>query len=351
MQPDIKRNPELFVDYCDLSLTVSNPNEVVLEKFNNLTQMDWMARVLTRDDIHPSISLDTRYEKHFITDDGRPVFLLIDGAKTDYENYNIISSFFTDTIRAKGKKDSESVYNFFQNNKKKIFGAVRRRCKDYFKLDKYRKMHEIRETVYDIYGHRYECTSHRVTVPFTIYKYFGAQKILDYSAGWGDRAIAAMACGASYTGIDPNPELHDCYKRIVDLLKPKQKVEFIKICAEDHSTDEVYDIMYTSPPYYNLEKYIDHPDQSCVRYQTYENWKKGFYFKMLSNSIKHVKEGGHVIVNIINWAHRSGDYYMLDDMIDYMISNNQIFMGYIYYTRGETKCRAMPMAVFKVVHQ
>jgi len=350
MEFNAENFPELFVDYCDLSLTVENPDEIALQKFNNLSELNWMSRVKPMNNCKPCMEPCSNFQKYYIPVGGKKVYMLIESLASDYEDYNIISSFFTDTIRSKGKKNADSVYNFFQKNKLEILNNIRRNCRNYQSMNYYQKMHEVRETVYNIFGKRNECTSHRVTVPFSLYHYFNAEKVLDYSAGWGDRAIAAMASGIAYTGIDPNPELHSCYKRMLDLFKPQQKVEFIQCCAEDHSTDEVYDLMYTSPPYYNLERYTDHPDQSIKKYSSYRDWKEKFYFKMLLNSIKHVKHDGFIAVNIINWTNRGCNYRMLDDMINFMMDKNQLFMGFIYYNGGSYKGNAMPIAVFRVVH-
>ena len=361
----ITHNKELFVDYCDLSLTVEEPYQVALQKFNNLVELvnspEWMKRLnITTEPSEHMLSLDTKYPLHFTPDDSEPVYITIDNETSDYEDYNIISSFFTDTVRAKGKKDSISVYEFYNdvNNKSLILYAAKLRCKDYDKLTYRQKMHEIREAVYHLFGKRYECTSHRVTTPLILYKYFNAQKVLDTSAGWGDRSIAAMAVGASYTGLDPNPDLHACYAKMKEVFNPLQNVEYIKICAEDYLTDEEYDIMYTSPPYFTMEKYSEDKNQSINRYKTYDDWKENFYFRMLNNSVKHVKDGGHVAVNIINWVNKNphpkatfvANFPMIDDMIDYMISIGQIFMGFIYYNGGSYKITAVPIAVFKVVH-
>jgi hypothetical protein len=107
-----------------------------------------------------------------------------------------------------------------------------------------------------------------------------------------------------------------------------------------------------------MEKYTEDKMQRINRYKTYDAWKKGFYFKMLSNAVKHVKAGGHVAVNIINWVNKNphpkatfvANFPMIDDMIEYMLSINQIFMGFIYYNGGTYKKSAVPIAIFKVVH-
>lgn len=368
-QPNKVDHKELFLDYCDLVLTVDDPYELALIKFNNLVELakspEFIDRMIIADKPDEAIlEMYTKYPLYFRRDGFDPVYMTISSEPSDYENYNIISSLFTDTVRAKGRKDSISVYEFYNDpgSKVLILYVAKLRCKkeniDYDKLPYKRKIYEVREAVYHLFGKRYECTSHRVTTPLMIYKYFNAKRVLDTSAGWGDRSIAAMAVGASYTGLDPNPDLHACYAKMKEVFNPLQNVEYIKICAEDYLTDEEYDIMYTSPPYFTMEKYSEDKNQSINRYKTYDDWKENFYFRMLNNSVKHVKDGGHVAVNIINWVNKNphpkatfvANFPMIDDMIDYMISIGQIFMGFIYYNGGSYKITAVPIAVFKVVH-
>lgn len=347
-------HPELFLDYADLRHTVDNPDEIALGIHNNLVEHIKSPEFLARITRNESVDYDFGFSKikagnTFTADDSQPTYLILEAYDNDYENYNILSSYFTDTVRAKAIKDGMSVYDYFRhnNNKRMILHIAQMRCKQqaklYHNLNYKEKVYQLREATYDIYGKRYECTSHRVLIPALIYTMFNATKVLDFSAGWGDRMMAAIACGASYTGIDPNPDLHECYDHIKEVLKPDQEVNLFKCCAEDFVTDEEYCVMYTSPPFFTLEKYTNDSYQSVVKYPTYNSWRENFFFKMLSNAIKYVKNGGHIAINIINWR----EYEMMNDMIDYMKSQNQIYMGIIWY-KGSAN-RLAPIAIFKVV--
>ena len=49
--------------------------------------------------------------------------------------------------------------------------------------------------------------------------YFNAQNILDFSAGWGDRLIAAGSLpNVKYTGVDPSKCMKPIYDKIIDTL-------------------------------------------------------------------------------------------------------------------------------------
>jgi 16S rRNA G966 N2-methylase RsmD len=353
--------PELYGDYCDLRLTVDDPDQKALDIFNRLIEHtetpEFQQRMIVLTEPNQAIlDVKTKHPKHFMPEGSNvPVYMIINTLDNDYEDYNIISSYFTDTARTKSMKDNMSVYDFFQgmDNKSLVLYVAKYRCdqagKIYDNLDYKQRMHELREAVYHIYGKRYECTSHRVTTPLSLYKYFNVQKVLDTSAGWGDRSIAAMAAGASYTGLDPNPVLHPYYARIKEVLKPSQDVKYVQCCAEDYLTDELYDIMYVSPPYFTMEKYTNDPYQSIKKFPEYNQWLNGFLFPMLNNTIKHIRPGGHICINIINWVNDRYNYPMLDDVIDHMISVGQTFMGFIWYNGGFRRDMVTAIATFQVI--
>ena len=56
-----------------------------------------------------------------------------------------------------------------------------------------------------------------------MYKKYKATRVLDFTAGWGARMVAAMALDIDYIGIDSNTNLREGYNRIIKLLKPYTK--------------------------------------------------------------------------------------------------------------------------------
>ena len=92
-----------------------------------------------------------------------------------------------------------------------------------------------------------------------MYKKYKATRVLDFTAGWGARMIAAMALDIDYIGIDTNKALIPGYNRIINLLKPytKSKVKMIWKEAQkvNYSKLGKYDYVFTSPPYEYLEAY------------------------------------------------------------------------------------------------
>jgi DNA modification methylase len=150
----------------------------------------------------------------------------------------------------------------------------------------------------------------RPAVAKTIYTMFSADHILDLSAGWGDRLTAAIATSSvkSYTGIDPSPHQHEIYKNIIEYIKKhrphlliNKDIQLIQGCSEDCDLQrDYYDLMFTSPPYFNTELYIG-GIQSHSKYKTYTSWFKDFLIPSFMNAVNSVKKGGHIVINCKNY--------------------------------------------------
>lgn len=150
-----------------------------------------------------------------------------------------------------------------------------------------------------------------------VYDRYGGGRVLDFSAGWGDRLSAALATNSvtHYTGIDPNTNLHagygaqvEAYNRNLDgdlfdwfgePHEPKA-IRLIHGPAEDVDLDGEYNIAFTSPPYFDKEFYSKEPTQSYVRYKSIEGWLKGFMYPVLRKVWDHLVVGGHLCVNIVD---------------------------------------------------
>ena len=57
-------------------------------------------------------------------------------------------------------------------------------------------------------------------------------------------------------------------------------------------------LVFTSPPYFNLQRYSDQPTQSWKRYGTIEEWLDGFLFKTLKKLKPCMKRGGHLALSV-----------------------------------------------------
>ena len=99
----------------------------------------------------------------------------------------------------------------------------------------------------------------RAAAAAQMYKKYKATRVLDFTAGWGARMIAAMALNIDYIGIDSNKALKPGYDKLIKLLKPytKSNIKMIYKEAEKVKFSKLgkYDYVFTSPPYEYLEAY------------------------------------------------------------------------------------------------
>ena len=140
-----------------------------------------------------------------------------------------------------------------------------------------------------------------------IYEQYGGENCVtwDMCAGWGGRLIGALASKnvTKYVGTDPNTKNMNGYRQIYDDFKTQTnvKAEFHCIGSEDFLPEkESLDLCFTSPPYFDTEKYSDEPTQSYIKFPDKERWLNGFLKKTMQNCFHGLKPGKYMIINIAN---------------------------------------------------
>ena len=179
---------------------------------------------------------------------------------------------------------------------------------------------------------KYICSQFKPNVAKALYDMYGAKTILDFSAGWGDRLCGFYASdkAETYIGIDPAPNNHDVYKQQSEFYSKqlgwfdtKKSVHLYEAPAEDWDNSEwigKVDLIFTSPPYFDTERYSNDDKQSWVRYKNIDSWNKNFLHKALDNVWATLKPGGTMIINIADIYNRPAKSYLkiCDPMIEYM---------------------------------
>lgn len=131
---------------------------------------------------------------------------------------------------------------------------------------------------------------------------------LDTSSGFGSRMSAVLLSGNNYYSTDPNPKLHEklfeCAKWLNNngFIKENQHCELVKQGSEIfiEEWENIMDVSFTSPPYFNLEKYCDDNSASTENYNNYELWLENFAKPTIDNTYKYLKIGGYAMINIKN---------------------------------------------------
>lgn len=184
-------------------------------------------------------------------------------------------------------------------------------------------------------------------------------RVLDFSAGWGDRLIGALAAGADatdtrtggadldptasllaalgddrvggsassggadstsassdsapvhYTGVDPNPETQEGYREIIRTFGGESDIIQAPFQRADlsHIPDGTIDLVLTSPPYFALESYGEDEGQSIVEFPELDGWFSGFLMTSLRRCWEKLAVGGHMVI-VINNIRDSEDFVL-----------------------------------------
>lgn len=154
-------------------------------------------------------------------------------------------------------------------------------------------------------------------------------KVLDTSAGFGARMCATLLSGHSYYGIDPNKKLAENLNECCSFLRDTNAINLTQECKIYCQGSETYikelenscDVMFTSPPYFNLEVYSVDGCASTENYNNYTNWIEKFVKPTIDNIYKYLKVGGIAMINIKNLT-RGGRETLFDDWFNIFESYN-----------------------------
>lgn len=145
-----------------------------------------------------------------------------------------------------------------------------------------------------------------------IYEEFQPTCVLDFTAGWGARMIAAMVLNIDYIGIDANVHLQpgmDDIRRVLS-SQTSSHVTMMYTRAEHVDFSKLdYDFIFTSPPYEYLEVYREMPRYDGERKQPKRSAQLGrpkkteqFYTQFLIPTIvhayTHLPAGKYMCLNI-----------------------------------------------------
>ena len=154
-----------------------------------------------------------------------------------------------------------------------------------------------------------------------LYNLFDAKHVFDFSMGWGDRLAGFYASNAeTYYGTDPNVAVFKNYGEQNKLYGTNKKTIFKNSPAEDLDlSDSEFDMIFTSPPYFNAEQYSTDETQSYKRYGSdIELWLNDFLFATIDKCWNSLVDGGTMIINISDLLQKGKEVKICDPMNDYI---------------------------------
>ena len=130
-----------------------------------------------------------------------------------------------------------------------------------------------------------------------MYSRFKSKRVLNFCMGWGGTAVAAAALNLeAYYGVEINTDLKEPHQQLVSYLKTKSSTD-IQVHVGDATKVDYslfdYDTVFTSPPYYFIQKYANNE-----QYSSKKDMDEKFYNPVFLHTYTHLKKGGHYIINV-----------------------------------------------------
>jgi hypothetical protein len=228
---------------------------------------------------------------------------------------NNLTDYFTEPCRIRCKfLNNPSALEYWELNSQSI-------------LKTSNNIHDIREKMY----HSIRlCNNFRITVALTVIKMLKSTTWLDISAGWGDRLLTAILSKSIkfYCGVDPNSCLHPYY---MEMIKAFNKSSSDYVMLEDgFETAKIpnkdYDLVFSSPPFFDLEVYSDASSNSFSKNSSEEEWFNNFLMPSIFKAISYLIPNGYLVL----YMGESKKTNYINDM-KRLIDNKMARCGSIYY--------------------
>ena len=118
------------------------------------------------------------------------------------------------------------------------------------------------------------------------------------------------------------------YKKIIKELAPKSKQKNFNVICDGFEKATIkknhYDLVFTSPPFFDFEVYEDDENQSIQQFTTVDKWRKYFLYPLIDKSYNSLKKGAYFSLYIDDFE---GSNY-IKDMKNYIRSNYQNKLRY-----------------------
>lgn len=193
---------------------------------------------------------------------------------------------------------------------------------------------------------------------FNVYKRFLGDNqtpvVWDPSCGFGARLLgfAAAYPKGTYIGTDPATrtfaDLGSLQSELSNVCTDLN-VQLFCCGSENFKLNRKVDLVFTSPPYFDKEKYFDEETQCWKMFSDSDNWVKGYLVPTLSTAAANLKPGGRIVLNVsdslrdmILSAASSVNLRLVDEL--------ELIVGRDHFAKrlGKSTTRSEPILVFSV---
>lgn len=216
----------------------------------------------------------------------------------EYNNFDVLVDLFQEKQRLSARREDQTLCPLerWATEPELIRTLINNSLRKYKQVN----MKSLRD---GLYSNVRECTSFKSSLVVSLVQILGGTSMLDFSAGWGDRLIGAIGAGLErYQGYDPNGNLkpgHDAILSAFLSVEEREHFTINYIGFEDAPIEpDAFDLVFTSPPFFNFEHYTDLPGQSIELYPQLNEWLVHFLHASIVKSWQSLRVGGHLVIHI-----------------------------------------------------
>ena len=261
--------------------------------------------------------------------------------KTEVNNIGSITDYFSEPIRVHCKfLRNQPIINYYQTHIPEIVDELMR---DKLPVN----LMQLRELLWR--SKNKQCTTFKPKILRYCVYHFKAKRVLDISAGWGDRLVGSMASNVDlYHAFDPNINLQPAYNEIIRVLKPYAVNRNIECIIKPIPFEEAvlnnnyYDLVMSSPPYFMMEIYSDMKTQSTYSTRNEKEWYDRFLKVWIDKCYKALKVGGILCLNINQERGNKYVNWLFSDLSETLVDTKKGFafigtLGYVNDTGNNTQ--------------
>jgi DNA methylase len=131
--------------------------------------------------------------------------------------------------------------------------------------------------------------------------------VVDFCAGYGGRLLGCLTMQRKFIGIEPCKRQVHGLNRLIQLASTfnaaASDAKILHGCAEDRLKklpSRSASLVFSSPPYFDWERYALHSSQSFIRYRSYPEWLEHFLKPVIAQCSRVLTRKGYLILNVSN---------------------------------------------------
>lgn len=144
-------------------------------------------------------------------------------------------------------------------------------------------------------------------------------RVYDYSCGYGGRLLGVTSSNLQleYVGVDPNTDTVNNLRLLNEFIELAGGTpgEIHQSVSEDFVPENI-DCAFSSPPYFNLEKYSDEPTQCMNQFDSLDNWFEGYVAPTMRNIHQGLNDDGIFATNIADYKTPKEEFKVVNRWID-----------------------------------